>query len=324
MAQLDESPANPTAIRGALRDGLEILSQGPPREIEFQLYSRAVLPLDGFVFYVPTVKQTFRGSLHYSQEIVQNEDETQGFATVTFTSEEQIAIFSDAPIETLFVASVDGFRFVFSQQQGLFAQSGPLYHYFGHSVQPALATQLIDREGSIDLNQTVTSNSIALWLALNRYRSPFYDGYSNVGVPFYQAPIILYPSFMVPPNIVAPYGAVHIGEDDTEALQVVPYVDTRRNHTQLVKDRVKITLYGLQNNLALDFQDTVNQYSRLYGYFGIMNMPVMRDAKRKQEELLTIGMKRVISYEIDYYQSRVADVGRQLILSCVPTFYIAK
>jgi hypothetical protein len=322
MGLLDESPPNPTQTRGALRDGLEILSQGPPRDVVFQAYTRTVLPLDGFVFWVPTVKETIRGSLHYGQEIVQVEDETQGLATVTFTSEEQVTLFTDQPINTLYVATVDGFRYAFSQQQGLYAQSGPLFHYFGHSIQPAMSTQLLDRPQSIDINQAVTSNSLALWLGLNGYASQFYDGFSNKGVPFKVKPPILFPSFMVAPNETPPYGSVHIGDDDTRALQATPYLDVNRNHYQLVSDRVRITLYGLQNDTCLDFIDTVNQYSLNTNNFGIMNMPVIRDAIRTQAELQTRAMKKLVDFEISYQQTRVAQVARQLILSCVPTLYI--
>lgn len=324
MALLDESPANPTQTRGALRDGLEILSQGPPRDVTFQAYSRTVLPLDGFIFWVPSVTEKIRGSLHYGQEIIQAEDETQGLATITFTAEEQVAIFADQPIDTIYVASVDGFRYAFSQQQHLYAQSGPLYHYFGHSIQPAFATQLLDPPRTIDLTQTVTSNSLALWLGLNGYASPFYDGFSNTGVPFKVKPPILFPSFMVAANETPPYGSVHIGEGETDtvALQATPYLDVNRSHWQLVSDRVRITLYGLQNDACLDFIDTVNQYSVLTGNFGIMNMPVVRDAIRTQPELQTRAMKKVIDFQISYYQTRVAQVARQLIKSCVPTYLI--
>jgi hypothetical protein len=317
MAQIGELGANPTALAGALQDGLDQLAQ----VVTFQGYTRTPLPLDGFVFWVPTITVDVKGSLHYSQDIQQNEDETLGLAGVTFTSREPVALFSDAPINTIYVASIGGFRFAFSQQQ-VYPQAG-LWHYFGHSIQPAMATQLLDRPGSIDLNQTVTSNSLALWLGLNNYQSPFYDGFSNVGVPFYQAPIILYPSDMLPANLVPPYGAVYIGDGDTEALQPVPSLDRNRSHSQLVADRVRITVYGVQNDLALDFQDTVNQYSVETQNFGIMTATPLRDAIRKQSELQTRAMKKVMDVRVSYNQQRVAQVARQLILSCVPTFYIA-
>lgn len=323
MAKVSESPANPTQLRGALFDGLDVLDLN--QTVTFYAYTRTVLPIDGYVFWTPTgIPLEAKGSLHYSQETIQAEDETQGLATVTFTSQSPVMLFTDAPINTIYVASVAGFRYSFSQQQGLYTQAGPLYHYFGHSIQPAFASQLLDQASGlkVDLNQAVTSNSLALWLGLNGYASQFYDGFSNTGVPFFVKPPLLFPAFMVDDNETPPYGSIQIGDDDTEALQAVPLIDINRDHYQLVSDRVRITLYGLQNDACLDFIDTVNQYSVNTGHFGIMNMPVVRDATRTQPELRTRAMKKVIDYRISYYQIRVAQVARQLIKSCVPTYIL--
>jgi hypothetical protein len=321
MTSISEAADIQSQMMGALRDGVESLDLSA--EVTFQGYSRTVLPLDGFVFWVPTVPLKARGSLHYSQETQQNEDETQGFATVLFTSEDPVADFSATPDDTLWVASVAGFRYAFSQQQGFYSPAG-LWHYFGHSVQPALATQLLDRPQSVDPNRAVVSNSLPLWLMLNGYLSPFYDGFNISGVPFVVAPPTLYPSFMLPSNLVPPYGAVHIGdgETDTEALQAAPLITADRSHYQLVADTVRVTLYGLQNDECMDFIDTVNQYSRSTNHFGIMNSPVFRDSKRTQNELNTIAMKKVATFRVSYYQTRVAQVARQLILTCVPTYLI--
>jgi hypothetical protein len=311
MPRISESERDPTQLAGALRDGIETLDLG--QEVTFQAYTRVVLPVDGYVFWSPTIQKVVKGSLHYAQEIEQNEDELFGLANVTFTSECKITDFTDAPINTLWVARQGDFRYAFSQQQGFYSQAG-LWHYFGRSVFPALASQLLDRPDSIDPKRAVTSNSLALWLALNTWSSPFNGGFKTG--------ITLYPSFLTEPNLAPPYGAVHIGEDDTYPLQSTPYIDAERNHYQLVADRVQITLYGLQNDEALDFVDAVNSYSALTGNFGIMNVPVIRDAKRTQTELQAIAMKKVVEIEVSYYQTRIAQLARQLILSAQPTIII--
>lgn len=311
MSQISESTPNQTQISGALRDGMEALDLN--QQITYQAYTRVVLPVDGYVFWQPTVSLTVKGSLHFSQEMQQNEDETLGFATVTFSSEGKIVQFEDAPPNTIYVARCGKFRYAFSQQTGFYTQAG-LWHYFGHSVLPAMAAQLLDNPDSIDPTRAVTSNSLALWLALNGYKSPLYDGFSNK--------VTLYPSFLTPANLLPSYGAVHIGDGDTQALQAIPYLDRDRNHYQLVSDKVRITLYGLQSNEALDFVDCVLAYSQFTGNFGIMNMPIVRDGKRPQPELQAIAMQKFVDFEISYYQTRVADVARQLILSAVPTYII--
>jgi hypothetical protein len=319
MTSIGEAGDVQGQMLGTLQAGRDSLDLD--QEVTFNKYSRVVLPLDGYVFWAPGAPFVAKGALHYSQEVVQSEDETQGYATLTFTARDPIVEFTAAPSNTLYVATVDGFRYSFSQQQGFFQQAA-LWHYFGHSIPPALAAQLVDKPGSIDPDRAVVSNSLPLWLAMNNYVSPFYDGFSDAGVPFVTAPPTLYPSFLVEDNKVPPYGAVHIGEDDTRALQAAPLLDRNRSHSQLVSDRVRITLYGLQNDEAMDFLDTINQYSLLTDSFGIMNSPVVRDGKRKQEELKAVAMKKVIDLEISYYQTRAAAVARQLILSSIPSFFL--
>jgi hypothetical protein len=298
-------------MAGVLREGLEALDLG--QSVSFQAYTRVVIPIDKYVYWSPRAKFNFKGALHFSQEIVQNEDETFGAATVVFTSEDQITEFTTAPTSTIYVATAeDGFRYAFSQIQGYFKQAG-LWHYWGRSVSPAMAANLLDRNWKIDPEQATVSNSLPLWLGLNGFASDYYGGFSDQGVPFKVKAPILYPSFIVSPNEIPPYGSVHIDEAYPQALQATPFLDVERNHWQLVTDKVRITLYGLQNDACLDFIDTVNQYSLVTDNFGIMNMPVIRDAIRTQPELEARAMKKVVEFDISYYQRRVAQIARQLI-----------
>jgi hypothetical protein len=309
VAQISETPRDPSQLRGALFDGLEALDLN--QQVTFQAYTRVVLPADGYVFWSPTTQLIAKGSLHYSQEIQQNEDETVGFATVVFTSEQKIVEFDDSPINTIYVARRGEFRYAFSQQQGFYSQAGQ-WHYFGHIIYPAMASQLLDRPDSIDPNRAVTSNSLALWLGLNSFKTPYNDGFVTG--------ITLFPSYLSEPNLAPPYGTVHI--EDTYPLQAVPWIDSNRDHYQLVADRVRITLYGLQSDEALDFVDAVNSYSIFTDAFGVMNMPVVKDGKRTQAELQAIAMQKTIDFEISYYQTRITQIARQLILSAQPTIVI--
>lgn len=323
MTKLNEiSPPN-SQQSGALRDGLEALDLD--QITEFQGYTRVVLPLDGYIFWSPRAKFQFKGALHFAQDILQNEDETYGAASLTFTSEKQITEFTSAPINTIYVASLpDGTRYAFSAHTGFFQQAS-LWHYSGHSIAPAMETQFLDRpDWNIDADQAVVSNSMPLWLALNNFTSLFYGGFSNTGVPFVVKPPILYPADIVSPNEFPPYGSVKIPDDYPKGLQAVPLLDRRRSHYQLVTDQVRITLYGLQNDACLDFVDTVNQYSLVTDNFGIMGEPpVIRDVTRTQAEIQAKAMKKQIVFNISYYQKRVADVARQLILSAPYQFILA-
>ena len=294
-------------VESVLKDGVEAL--GRKQEIEFQAYSRIVLPLDGYIFWQPTVKLCVAGSLHYSQHFEQSEDETVGLADVLFTSEEKITAFSDGPPNTIYVATVGGFRFAFAQQRGYYSTAN-LWHYAGRSIYPALTSQLLDPPLKIDPKRAVVSNSLPLWIALNTYKSLFGPATA----------VTLYPSFIVGPNLAPPYGAVHI--EGPRPLQSVPYIDRHSSSWQLMADRVRITLYGLQSDESIDFLNAVLQYSRDTENFGLMSMPAIVDDKRPQQELQAIAMRKTFELEVSYYQSRIADVARQLILSAVPKIII--
>jgi hypothetical protein len=138
----------------------------------------------------------------------------------------------------------------------------------------------------------------------------------NPGIP-------IYPSFLVPANIAPPYGVVHIEPGRTVAMQAAPRLNSTVSHFQLAMDHVRVTLYGYTNAQALDWADTVNQYSFDTDAFGVMNMPLMRDEKRQQQEISALAMKKTIEFDVSYYQTRINDLARQLILSCVTQYTVA-
>lgn len=299
MAQISEITGDANQLKAVLRAGLETLDL--KQQVSFVVYTQVILPLDGYVFWKPGVTVTFQGSLHYAQEIQQNADETVGFANVIFTSESQITDLALGSQNQIFIATLGSFRFAFSRQDGFYQQAG-LWHYFGHSVYPALESQLLDPPVTLDETRTIVSNSLPFWLQLNNYQ-PAYGGYGNT--------VMLYPAYEVAQNLPPPYGVIDI--NPTDAIQSVPLLTQTYEHTQLVRDHVVITLYGLQNNECLTFQDAVNQYSLDTDNIGLMNMPVMRDAQRTQAEIQTIAMKKTIEYDVSYYQSRSIAVAHQLI-----------
>lgn len=308
-------PNELSQMAGAMLDGLDTLDLD--QEVEFQRYTRVVLPVDSYIFWLPTTKIRVNGSMHFSQEMLQNEDETLGLASVLLTTKEPVAYFSGSPGNTLYVAQHEDFRYAFSQQNGFYDAVG-VWHYFGHSIQPAMASQLLDSY-TVDPTRAVVSNSMPFWLQMNGYKSPYYDGFSNPS-------LILYPADLVPPNIVPPYAAVKIY--DTRALQPIRRLDQNRDHYQLAMEKVRVTVFGLQNNEGIDFLDLFFQYMRDTENFGLMNTPIVIDGdtagnNRTQVELRAIAMKKTYEFEINYYQTRVAQVARALILSASTTFQTA-
>ena len=166
-----------------------------------------------------------------------------------------------------------------------------------------MASQIIDNPTLPISIPQIATNSLPIWIGLN-----LLPAMGNV----------IYPAFLLPSNFLPPYMGVNITE--TEPLEAFPYIDANGDHTQLMRDKVKITMYGNGNNAALDFLDFINQYSLDYDNIGIMNMPRVFDEKRTQSELGIIAAKKTIEFEVSYYQHRANAITRQLILHCLPNF----
>ncbi len=313
-------------LASGLAQGVETISQN--QSITFTLYVRLVLPLDGMIFWVnatlltdsavfnssefdsiqlnnlgktlPSRVISAKGSIHYATQKQQLEDITASFNSILFTSIQEINDLNSISSNHIYVAEFNGLKFAFNQRNSFYKQAD-LYHYRGDALYSIMDTQLIESMTDFNLDNLIVSNSLPVWLTLNKY----FD---------------VYPSYLIPSNIAPPYASIDIDPNNTEAIQSTPLVDINSSPNQLVMDKVKITFYGLNNNIALNFMNYVFSYSIDSGNIGLMNMPVIRDEKSTQSELGIIAMKKTAIFEINYYQSTINDVARQLITSVFVTY----
>lgn len=323
MVSAAEGASAKQGIAANLAVGAETLSGNDA--VTFTRYERLILPLDGYVFWVkadlvavnpkPGLTVQVQGSFHYATNVNQNEDETAGVNQVTFTALQPVQQFNEIGPNTLWIGTyagdIEGFdgslTFAFSSR-GNYYKEADLFHYLGTAVLPVFTAQLINTVNDFARCQLVASNSLPIWIALNNYFPP-YPGFANV--------LPLYPSFLVPDNVSPPYGAVHIEPAQTSSDQAAPWFGPTLSQNTLARDIVRVTLYGLTNEAALRFLDMVLQYSYDYGTLGVMNMPIVRDGKRTQPELLVIAMQKFIDFEISYNQATTRNVARQYLEKCI-------
>lgn len=338
MVSIAES-VNPAAsqLKAALDAGMNTVSSS--QTITFTKYVRLVLPIDGFVFWVrsdmvsdsakygaaifgltqfgqgesvtvPAETVTATGSLHYAVEKNQNEDESISINYVIFNAQEQIQDFEEIGQNEIYIGEFLGFRFSFSHLATAYQQAG-LWHYRGDAIYPAMESQIIDDIGQFNQAQVV-SNSLPIWLSIP------YSILAPGGLPFPAFPI--YPAYALPTNLNPPYATVYIPPESTESLVASNRFDRNYSSFQLTKENARITLYGLRNTSAVDFKNYVVRFALEQQTMGVMNAPVPRDEHRTQRELGILAMKKVIDFEVNYYQTRLNAIARQLILSCIPTF----
>lgn len=309
MSATQAEPAD--TLNPPLVQGLETISRD--QAIQFVQYIRYVLPLDGYVFWLRTQQMTVQGSLHASAAEQQNEDESLAVNQVVFTTSTEVDSLNKIAPNTIWVGCWNGLKFAFSRRGPFFVNAG-LYHYAGEAVYPAMESQLVDVGAELPRDTLVVSNSLPAWLAIQSY-APQWLVTPNPG-------ITLYPSFAVPGNLPPPYGAVHIEPSQTRALQGAPTIRWHGHHHQLAADHVRVTLYGLTNDQAQDWFDTVNRYSYDQNIIGMMSPSIARDEKRGQVGLDILAMKKTLEFDVSYNQQRINDVARQLIETAAETFYI--
>ena len=303
MVAISSSTGMGGQIAGPLAAGLNVIDQD--QEVNFVLYYRRVLSLDGSVFWVnsalinengqPTSFNA-RGSLHQTTQNTQDPDESMSVNRMVFTSLTEIDQLAAVAPDTLWMGFTDSQRYAFSTRSGWYKQAA-LYHYSGDAVYPPFDTQIIDNMDNLDLTNVVVSNSLPIWLTLNSL-------------------FPVYPSYLIPDNTVPPYASVHIGEDDTTPMTAGATHDSTGTRLQLAKDRVRIATYGVRNDTVMDFLDLVQAYALANpDKMGVMNIPVPVDAKRGQVEIGTLAQKKFINFEVNYYQHRLNNLTRQLILT---------
>ncbi len=296
-------------LQDALSQGVNDLSR--QQSITFNQYTKQTFSQDGYVFWVRNgISQSVTGSLHYGTEQIQEEDQTIGINSVIFTAMQEITAFNVVNNNTLWIADwvtpdTGTIKIAFSRKGPFYQQAG-LYHYAGFAVYPALESQIIDGSNSLPVGPIV-SNSLPIWMSLTQY-----------------APV--YPSFLVSENIAPPYVSAHVEPVMTDTLQAFPNYVWPGNPTpntalqpmasnQLMKDRVRLTLYGFNNQLAIQYLSYLMQYSLNTDAFGFMNSPAIKDEKRTQSEISAIAMKKVIEIDASYYQSTADAIAKRLLLS---------
>lgn len=298
-------------LHDALDAGIADISQ--QTLINFTVYQKVVLPLDGFVFWLRVGSFSQTGAIHWMIDRDQVESETPAHTTVVFTTTEQIQDLGETNTQSLVVGLVADRLYSFRRHGWFFPQAG-VWHYQGDGLPSSMSTQLVDDPSQIDPSTLIVSDSLPAWLSLVSY-DPVWISWPGERNPH----ITLYPSFLVPDNLAPPYGSVHIEPSRIEALQVMPWLSNTYSHYQLTRESVRITLYGCNNNQAADFLDLVEQYTLDTDAFGILNMPTIRDGKKPWADGMVIGQQKFIDFEVSYVQTRINNIARQLITNAIAT-----
>lgn len=304
MPSLDELAENTgTQLSSVLQSAVETISSG--QEITFRLYVRQVLPLDGFVYWVNAeiiapdelqrmgisnpLTTTMTGSLHRQVVTEQSATSSRDVNNIIFTPIAKADDFNIEDPNAIYLGEYEGTQFAFSRMESRYTQSG-IFHYRGMAILPTMRSQIIDSPDDIS-DEQVISNSTPIWLALKQFAT-------------------VYPSFLVPSNLKPPYIAADVR--NTVPLQLAAAMRGSTRY-QLAQDSVRVTLYGFSNQMALDFVDYVVNTALDDEEFGITNVPIVSDAKSNQVEINALAKKKIVDFDVNYYQATTRDLSHQLI-----------
>lgn len=250
-----------------------------------------------------------QGSFHYDSMTDQRADATVDTSTVVFTSLTEITPFNQIGPDFLYIGSYHDIRFSFSSRGYLYEQAD-LYHYVGRAIYSVLATQVVDDVETFE-PEVFNSNSIPIWMYMNYYEPPYPGGLT--------CPFTLYPAFLVDGNLPPPFGSVSV--ERTDALMPFPVLGPHMEADQLCRDRVVIHMYGASNQMASDFREFVEQYSKDWNAIGIATTGAITDLSHAQVELQVIAQRKSITFEVNYLQSVSRDLARQFIHKAKCNFY---
>ncbi len=329
MTTVSSADPNWTMQHSALVEGLHNLTNDSlSGTFTFTQYNKVVLSQDGYVFWVadPSTTITVRGDLHVSTDREQEVDGTIAYNSVILDSQDIINEFNKVSPTTMWIGTIpipDGGTVMAAfQRRGPFFENAGIYHYAGFAIFPPFSDLIVSSVSDIPQGPIV-SNSLPIWLNIMNKMSAIPGVKADTSIP-------VYPSFLVPENIVPPYIVVNIDPDMTTFLQAWPeFVWTAGGGAsqdvpfyQLAKDEVELILYGLNNQQALQFMAGLMAYSEYYSDFGFMSSPVFQDQKRTQPEISAIALKKTLRFNVDYYMSTADAIGRQLIESALVNYTV--
>ena len=292
----------------------------------FTQYTKYQVAQDGYVFWVATGNTiTVNGALHISTDREQELDDTIAMNVVMLDTGDAITEFNTVDTASLWVAEIagptgDGTVQIAFQRRGPYFENAGVYHYMGFAVFAPFADILVQSASDIPAGPIV-NNSLPVWMALPTSLAELPGNLFPTSIP-------VYPSFLVPSNAQPPYIVVNIEPDRTQPIQAFPEVVWPGGDTgpqdcaayQLVRDHVELILYGLNGQQAMQLLAALTRLSTFANQFGFMSMPVIRDHKRTQPEIMAIALKKSIEFTASYYQSAADAIARQLILSAVLTY----
>ncbi|QDH14152.1 hypothetical protein E3E12_08070 [Formicincola oecophyllae] len=302
----------PTQASESTQDGAP-----PTQNITFRQYRRMVLPLDGHVFWVATgTTQTLAATLNAATSAVQTAQETASptALTLTINASDDLKPFTARAQGLLWVGTWQGQDFAISNASTSDLNAGSVL-YSGQTITAPFAAQFVDDASQLDNKALLTSSCLPAFLAMPSQPTPLTKSCPwPEGVP-------VFPSFAVPDDQPTPYIAVCCRPKTLAPVSMAPSHDAAsKTSSQIVREGVRLTLMGLDNQQACQVRDYVRQWALGHdSVLGVVNSPVIRDRPQKNPATATQAVRKTIDFTVMYPQRAMADIAMGLIKAAAAT-----
>ncbi|GBQ08825.1 hypothetical protein [Saccharibacter floricola] len=297
---------NKTPLGESLGRAISNISYGG--EIYFQEYRKITLPLDGFLFWIKTEnKFSIPGSLHISTRNTKNEYQNYDLSQIVLSTSEKINKFHQKDSNYILVGIIDGLEFLIGAQKESY-QPSALFHYSAESIPPSFRSQFIHTEAELDDYHPVISSSLPIFLALPHIGSP------ALGWCPWPKDVPIFPSFSSPDNQEPPYIIIHNDPHSAQPVGLGTVDPTTGASTQMMTEKVKLTLIGLPHQKASNIRDYIRHWALLHpDTLGITNIPVIVDEKSTLDEISALSMMKHLEFDVMYIQNTARDCAFKLI-----------
>ncbi len=290
-----------------LRNGVDFLKDG--QTISFTTYRRAVLPFEGFVYWIKLHggEKSIESMIHKTDELYQEEDSFRNESTILITTRESLFNFSQDGIDEIKVFNYQDSLYVLRKTGENADQSG-IYHNMAHIVEPQMQNTFLDTEDDFRNRNMQFSSSVPLFIMFSMGLFDLFQDHYD-----------MYPGWLTPYNKKPPYISINVS--DTEALSSATAYETVDGNTyigKLVTEKVTFTLYGYDNEQIMIFLSDLEKWSMVYNYVGFMSSPAIVDEIHSKVETGTVALKKTIEVDISYIQmAKLSEALKEKIISTV-------
>jgi len=294
-------------LDNTLFEGYQQLSGN--QKITFTRYVSKILPIDGWHFWVKAelldgetepFNKVVSGTLHQSVNQTQEATKSNAITSIILTVNQPIDLLKEVNQESMWLGEYDGSKFSFNIQNAFYDNANQ-FHYAGDAVYIENSDAFIDDINDLNLDDTVITNCIPLFIALNDQ-------------------VQIYPAFLNPTNLKPPYATIEVKQTTGVAAGIT---FNEFDDSKLMQwDKVELSIFGLRKKQLSDFLKYLTTKQLETEAFGIYWLPSIQNENIPQSEVNILTNKKVLSFDVNYVIEDIRNAATAFIENIFVDFFV--